>query len=145
MQRSVLRLVAVFCLAGFVLAHGGVALACAALRSAPKSQSISSKVPAKTTCKHCLAKAEQADADCEETSDSKEHSPEHDECPCCPKNEKGCPFPGGCTFCSVAKATCIPALAIDIDAVSFSGERILPASDRCPPGFATSLDRPPRV
>jgi hypothetical protein len=145
-SRGLRRLTAMICLAGFLLANGGGAIAFAGWKVSHIEKSEPTGSSAKSSCcKRCLEKAKIQTVRSVDGQFEQQSLPQRDECPCCPQDGKNCPFPGGCTYCSVAKATCMPVVAVPVHVVSFSGERIVPASDRAFTSLIASLDRPPRA
>ncbi len=129
MRRLRLKLVALTSLVAYLLANtsAGVAMESWMRTLATK--------PAQTTCEHC-----------QQCHDEEEPQPAGDApCPCCPEQKPGCPCPGGCVLCSVAKAPCFTPFALPIETSPSCDECLGEVATLLVSPFLSGLIRPPRA
>jgi hypothetical protein len=150
MNKAFTRLVSLASLLAFLIANG------------PGGGVVRFLTPSCSTCtdqdvfrdSSCAACGEMCSHDCETCAD------ESDECqfaaqegcgnPLCTVcasqgNLPLCPCPGGCSFCSVAKAPCTASLPPTLTAHSRPESCVAEAALHLPPKHCTQLLRPPRA
>ena len=157
MSRFCLRLVSVICLAAYLLANTHASMAMESwLRSQAKQRAAVATVEGEAQsepkkCKHCSQKPEQDGNKNQQSSPDSQDCPngpcDDSDCPCCPNDshQKGCPCPGGCALCSVAKAPCLTPSYLQFQPLNCIGECVSFESNTFPSPFRGSLDRPPRA
>jgi hypothetical protein len=72
-------------------------------------------------------------------------SPAGPSCPCCPKDPQGCPIPGGCAMCSIAKAPCVAPVPSTESTLSPTLEMVCEFSFSYLSPLSDGLQRPPRA
>jgi hypothetical protein len=150
LSRLGLRLVAMVSLAAYLLANTN-AIGCMEFPPTAKETKLVQTPSEKTSsnCKKCKHCSQSNKTDESSTSRASSGSGKCDEphCPCCPadSNQKTCPCPGGCAFCSVAKVPLLSSLNYDVHRLVCLGVcRWTNSFQYVSPKF-DSLDRPPRI
>ncbi len=163
MRRWCLRLVSCLSLVAYLLANTHLNLALAACvppaHTCQAGHEASTKPtetkPAKSKCRHC-AKQKASAPDSPSTGKTKpaQHDPSCSgspdwpsgpSCPCCPRQDRSCPVPGGCAMCNIAKALCLaPLFSLDSSTPIFIGYVVEYTFAHLPP-FCDGLIRPPKA
>lgn len=161
MSRKWLRLVACTSLVAYLVANTHLNLALAAYVAAPprlpatETTDSASEAPVTASrCKHCAqrvaaTKSEQPTKSCQQQHDQScpgcPDCPFGPGCPCCPKGPQGCPTPGGCAMCSVAKAPCLEQIPSVEGTASPTFELVCEFSHFYLQPLCDGLQRPPRA
>jgi hypothetical protein len=113
LRRFSLRLIVFVSLASYLLANtnlnvvaaAGIRLLGSQFLASDEATPIRSKGTGRKNhrCKHCRGCEQVPASTTSKTPD--ERTPRG--CPCCPTGSDGCPIPGGCAMCNVAKAPCL--------------------------------------
>ena len=103
----------------------------------------------KKKCKHCNPSADTSETTNSPSSPSDCPNNDCDDpcCPCCPENsnQKGCPCPGGCALCSVAKTPLVSSVNLDACQTHCTGRCLVNDSSQYISPKCDGLDRPPRA
>ncbi|MCI0684906.1 MAG: hypothetical protein L0Y71_22650 [Gemmataceae bacterium] len=144
MSRRLLRLVSCVSLAAFALTqpHVGFAWPQSGRPAPVDAASTESNTP---RCKHCCAKRDKSSKPASQPVKPSAPQSDHPTCPCCPPGDHSCPFPGGCSLCSVAKAPCLNATPATEPSAAQAGECTLDLTVAYVAPVHAGLMRPPRV
>ena len=146
------RLIAWVALAAFLVANGTAiahhTLPSSACRCGDASCRPSPDNSPSSTCQHCRAKQKRSSVfGLSQGNDKRQVSFSRPSCPCEHPNptKSPCSCPGGCMFCSVAKAPCSAPLVLSPVSITSTGSCLAEVPFLYLPPFYGKLIRPPRV
>jgi hypothetical protein len=148
MSRRLLRLVSSVCMVAYALTNTHVNLAWSQyVQAKHAATNHTSADDSKPGCKHCCSHDKPGTSDSEQQQSPKPCSdcPEGPDCPCCPNGDHSCPIPGGCSMCSVAKASCLTETPVTQPISAPIGDCTVEHAIAYVPPAHASLVRPPRA